>query len=288
MFFLSPAHVNKRIRYPRIRTGKYSFGELYSWYHEHVIPAATRALGLSLLDIDERRNRIAVYVRDSSLIGAMRRALAALPIPPDAIDIGWMPQGSPQSGGSGRISARRSQSLSDHTRPLVAGLRIHGSTGGAPDSCTLGFNLVPRLGGALQAQRYLVTAGHCIGDLGNQQGGDVRQPSSPYSVATEASDPEYLITDDIYSEYYHPSCPENEYCRLSETVLAQYHYPSLPNHGRAAFPDEDETDYSYLITITDTEEPYQGQIVHKIGATTGRSEGEVSQSCVVYPYPGTN
>lgn len=282
----------------RVEHARFDFRELYDWYKDMVISAAFAVSGVVMTDIDERRNRIVVGVRDGASLGRARASMAALGLPRDAYDVAEydvagleMPASTqhvedcdpmtaiiecpePPSGASGDTTSLRAT-----RRPIIGGLQIQYSEGFSAFNCSLGYNIVHRDAvGTLSANRYFVTNSHC-GAIGQMTGMSMGQSTAFENVSNELADPPF------FSAGTDAMCPPGRLCRYSDASLFQYYSPTLGAHGRVAFPNLGQLNVGLQREVVAGGDPVVGMVVHRIGRTTGRSVGTVDQTCanfVVY------
>ncbi len=69
----------------RVIPGQYSFLQLKSWYDQ--LGSLFRIRGVVMVDMDDRRNRLAVGVEDAQARAAVERALTGLDVPREAVVI---------------------------------------------------------------------------------------------------------------------------------------------------------------------------------------------------------
>lgn len=256
----------------KVLKGDYDWAELEGWF-EGASKAALAVPGAVFVDADEASNRVRIGVEPGAL-GRVRAALARLGMPDAAVIVeerapvtfavaqgGPKPKAKPGSG----------QSLQGVVRPIVGGVQIN-----FPGFlCTLGFNVS---GG-------FVTNSHCTTDQGGVEGTPYWQPTqsaSPGQIATEAADPEY--TSGL------PNCPSGRVCRFSDASRATYASGVTFDRGRIA--KTAKPGRSLTITgsfrITSEGSALSGQVVNKVGRTTGWSQGSVTGTCVNTNVSGTN
>lgn len=102
----------------RARRGQYSFSELKCWKER----AGTlfRIPGVTIVDLDESRNRVAIGVEDESAMPAVERALASLGIPRTAVivevtgEVRQMNHPRPENRPKGQVRRRRAASAGPH------------------------------------------------------------------------------------------------------------------------------------------------------------------------------
>ena len=142
--------------------------------------------------------------------------------------------------------------------------------------CTISFN--GYLGGAYG----FVTNSHCTDNRGQVDGTHYTQGDDPFGaiIATEIADPPYFTGS---------PCPAGNKCRYSDSSFAQYNGNStkLGSFRTLAHPSA-RGPYQGSITLKPAGSRFtiagvgsaaQGQIVNKIGVTTGWTYGQVVATC---------
>lgn len=242
----------------RTHRGDYDFSELAAAYRTL---RGERLEGFVFGDLDEVRNRVIVGVRDEAAARGTRSLAARLGVPEGVLVV--------EVHEPVRTAAR----LIDAVRPTVGGIQISDGL----SYCTLGYN-VRRFDpwtGVPSASRYFVTNSHCTDQFGGVTGQSMGQPEYWNTIGTEVVDPPMLTN--------HAACPAGRSCRYSDAALFVYDgavasdFPRIANVGSGTSGSA-----TILNTWVMNEErmPYVGNVVGKIGRTTGYSEGSVNQSCV--------
>jgi hypothetical protein len=255
----------------KVLKGDYDWSQLEAWW----AGASAEALavpGAIFVDADEASNRVRIGV-ERGAAGRVRGALAKLRMPDAAVILeerepvtfavaqGPKPRAKPGSG----------PSLQGPVRPIIGGVQIN-----FPGFlCTLGFNVS---GG-------FVTNSHCTTEQGGTEATPYWQPTrsvSPDQIATEAADPAYVTNL--------AGCPSGRVCRRSDASRAAYANGVSFTPGRIARTDRPGR--SLTITgefrVTGEGGAVVGNVVNKIGRTTGWSQGSVSATCVNTNVSGTN
>lgn len=280
VYLLNPAHkaaaeaaitaVFGRERLPlgeiRALQGKYSFLQLKSW-HDRQRMATLAIPGVALTSIAESKNRLQIGVSDINVISRVERELADLGIPREAVNI---VETEP---------IEFLQTLRDTQRPLKGGLQITLDGGGF---CTLSFPAVR------QGQAGFVTCSHCTNTQGGTEGTVFHQAVVNHNgiafddanrIGVETVDPEYFTGGD---------CPSGRRCRYSDSAFAarnsgqgQVAVPAAGKFGYIA-----NTEFNDLTIIGDYKIkaealfPIEGELLRKVGRTTGLTEGLVFDTCV--------
>lgn len=256
-------------RRTRMLRARYDWRQLKTW-HDRITSGVFSVSGVTMSDIDDRRNRLTVGVADLGVRDEVQRRLARLRIPREAVRIARRPP-------SAEVS-----SLQEVHRPLVGGLQLNMSGGGF---CTLGvvaWN--PRL-----SQWGLITNTHCTDTRGSLEGtrffqhtrsGTLfqnRAGTDVNEIASEADDPSYFTGGD---------CPVNRRCRYSDSAFAAF--TTFPNpqpsfqRGFIAFAAGGDPRWQGTTLDIGNEEssPIVGRVVGKVGRTSGLSISKVTDTCL--------
>jgi len=253
----------------RVREAKHTWKDLERWQQD-VTGAAFDGAGAVFVDNDETSNSVRVGVEDVGSMGRIRAAAAQLGVPDDALII---------ERAEPIVQLATLQNVVD--RPVRAGVQIN-----FPGFlCSVGFNATS--GG----QASFVTASHCT----NTQGG---VESTPYWQPLQSTDPTQIATEVADPDYFRGSrgnaCPKSRRCRYSDASRAAYldaGNQALGSIARTSGPNNGSLDIvgSFSITGDDlTNSVAVGQIVDKVGRTTGWTEGTVTNTCVNTGVSGSN
>lgn len=239
---------------------KYNFAELYGW-HRAISPAVWGMPQTVTTDIDEARNSVRIGMSDviqgQPLVAAAARRLG---IPDDAISVVHQAPVRPD--------------LQTLRRPMVGGVQLYWSSG-VGWYCSLGF---PARSGDLFG---FVTNSHCSARQGVVDGTIYSQPLSPSSVGTERIDPPLFVGG---------ACPTGYRCRYSDANFAQANQLGIVELGSIAKTAYNSTTWNGLdkFRIVNMFIPLYGDILEKVGRTTGRTRGMVQQTCVDTRAAGTD
>ena len=248
--------------------------------------------GVVFTDADETRGRLVVGVLNRGLERSIRARLAALDVPSDSVDVVETDAVVPMT------------TLRDHQFSMVGGLQIRFSQ----YLCSLGFNAT--LTGTVAARRTgpkraglagsdvsgFVTASHCSTNQGAVDGTDYYQPLNQIPdefIGTEIADPAFFKNKN--------DCPRGRRCRYSDAnfsegasgvdfQLGQIAKTTGPNTGLLTI----EGAFTILgRTRRDVDSPGVppetiGESVHKVGRTTGWTNGELTYTCANTGVAGTN
>ena len=260
----------------KVRQAAYDYLQLDGWYRQ----AWRQVLSVSgavSTDLDEGSNRLRFTGVNPSVLANIAGTVAGLGIPAAATVL------------QVRGPVRQVATLRDKVRPPHGGFQIQFFP--LPASplvlvCTLGFNAVKN------GVNSFITNSHCS----NVQGGttlptDYYQatrggviPVADNYVAFEAEDPDYVSGGE---------CPLLRRCRTADVSRAQYGAGQSFSIGKIArttllntiLASDDTTFFridalnpSYRI-VAEQAAPVQGQVLNKVGRTTGWTQGTVVATC---------
>ncbi len=222
--------------------GKYSFEELAKWKHsiEKLNSKTIKQLGITMIDADEAHNSLTIGLEE---------------VTPERLRLlgsGLEKLGIPKE--SVRIERReymRPNTNTNPIRPLVGGIQIINKELGGIG--TLGYV------GYYNDGKYAVTAGH-FGIYGTN-GQHVYQP--------DTSSEEYYIGQIVYNPFF----------RDSGSVPYRYS-DSLLIHVTNADISLGIYTNGNVIGKKYSAEQYVGEIVYKVGRTTGKTSGSIINKCV--------
>lgn len=225
---------------------------------------------LVYLDADEACNCVTVAVANWEAKPAAERFIVQAGVPADAVRI---------------VQHDKfvfAQTLRDQFRPTKGGVRIKFNSflsfGG---SCT---QTAVALRGGVQG---LITNSHCTRTIGGVEQTEIYQAGTvPFGfdfVATELVDPPWTAAV--------PGCPAGRLCRLSDSAFAVFANPVDGALGKLALPAAmcgntpcslQMNNANDELTIVGTGgAPVVGDLLGKIGQTTGFTRGAVTASCVL-------
>jgi hypothetical protein len=254
----------------RVLQGQYGFLQLKEWY-DVMWTAVFTIPGVIVTDIQEAQNRLYVGVETLEIAGAVEAMLAQLGIPREAVIIEETAPEVPLT------------SLQTRHRPLVGGLQINfGSF-----LCTFGFNATR------SGVRGGVTNSHCTNIQGGVEGTVYHQHTASGTVnriGMETVDPPYFTGGTCPA----PSPPNQ--CRYSDSSFMQIPHPSGPyvtaDRGYIARPALGALAWNgvdrFRIVSELSGNSLVGEIVTKVGRSSGRTQGDVFASCANVGQTGTN
>jgi hypothetical protein len=238
-----------------IREGQYDFLTLHGW-HQQMSPVVLDIPGVVSTDNRDDENRLQIGITEPGAAKAVEEALSKLGIPIEAVSM--------------KIEKPIEQYLRSRRRPLRGGLQINFSG----FLCTLGFIAVRN------GVNGYVTNSHCTTTQGGVQNTVEHQPTASGTtnrVGIEIADPTYFTGS---------GCPAGRRCRRSDSAFIQVPHPSGPAvtiaRGTIARPAVNSFTWNGvdIFNITSEGSAVVGQAVTKVGRTTGRTAGTVSQTCV--------
>lgn len=252
---------------------EYSLLQLYRW-REAINARLGSEYSVFSTGISRMRNRIVVGVPALAVVDTLARQLADAGIPASAVEFRQVSTSNFNSGNR----------LWQYQRPIVGGLSLvrEGDTDPPDDTgpgCTAGF--LAKQSGTL----YLVMASHCTNETWSVDNIEVFQhkwaASPTYYVGEETIDPPGY-TCGWYSFPFHPKS-----CRYSDAALVEVTAGVDTKFGylaRTLGPGEcwwcsgtDTIDAANpYFEIIGSAEPFEGQVVNKIGYVTGWTTGVVS------------
>jgi hypothetical protein len=259
----------------RVRRGEYEFERLLAWRRE--LRPLLALPGIVYLDADEARNRVVLGL-DASSRGKsldrerLERELLFTGVPRQAV---LLEETAP---------VEELVSVQSKLRPAPGGIQILFPIN--PPSfgvCTLGFNAAR--GGVVG----FVINSHCTGVRGEIDGMTYYQ-SLPQdgSIGTEIVDPPYFTEG---------PCPPGRQCRVSDSAFAKYSKARTGLLGRIARPTFGDAENGSLTLSPGTarftiagkgDSPLSGEILHKVGRTTGWTYGTVVSTCADVNITGTD
>ncbi|MGH7518617.1 MAG: hypothetical protein ACREOC_14315 [Gemmatimonadales bacterium] len=252
----------------QVRRGEFAWSDLERW-HEQASVEALALPGTVFADADEAANRLRIGIeRGKGAAGQVRATLARLGIPEAAVVV---EETDPVEFAVG---------LRDEVRPVIGGVQIN-----FPGFlCTLGFNANDG------TQRSFITNSHCTTKQGGVESTPYWQPlesTSPTQIATEVEDPTYQRNI--------PGCPRGRRCRHSDASRALYAGSTTSLLARIARTSTPNTANNFEIVGNWTINAEAGSgavvvgdIVNKVGRTTGWTRGAVTNTNVTTGVSGTN
>jgi hypothetical protein len=238
----------------QVLPGRYNFAQLKTWHRRAA--ALFDLPGVVFTDVDDTANRLRIGVEQEALRDPVERELRGLSIPSEAVEI---------------VETEpivQLVTLRDKVRPLEGGLQIN-----FPGYlCTYGFNAT-RAG----VQGFVINS-HCTKTQGGVE-------STPYWQPLEASDT-FIGTETADPVYTKTKCPaglKGRVCRYSDSAFATLDAAATYDLGAIAKTDSVNSGSLNIVgafRISAEATAKVGNIVNKVGRTTGWSQGKVAQVCV--------
>ena len=263
-----------------LREGTFDYGQLVEFRDR--AGAAFAVPGAVFTDIDEKSNRVVIGIEEGASEAGFRAALSGAGVPDEAVTFAVTEPVVPLSG----------ETLRSRVQPLGGGLQLvfpH-PVPGYVSLCTLGFNVAGMEPG--YSGTYFITNSHCSLDQGTTDGTPYHQqpiayPNPRYRVALEVADPAY---QPCYGGLY--------VCRYADAAMARYETDRTPVKLDAIYRTEAVNSGSLRIPTTEeqtffrvtAEIPYAelGDVLSKVGRTTGWTEGPVFATCRNVLQSGSN
>lgn len=246
----------------------YSFDQLQR-AADRVLADVQGLPGVVFSDLDESRNRVVMGVESALAAARVGSELASRDLD-GVVEVRVVSPVVP------------AQELEDYFPNPMGGIQM--STVGFP--CTLGFNAVR------DGLFGFILNSHCTDDIGGVQDTELYQPTemaSPELFAMEIFDPEFFIT---------APCPAGRLCRYSDAAFARYKgwvAAQLGFIARTTFSDPgsgsttiDDLQPSFTIVSEPSTASVLGSTQHKVGRTTGWTEGPLSTTCANVNLDGTS
>lgn len=240
----------------QLREGTYRMSDLLSWYER--LPRVLEVEEAIMADLHERKNNLTVGVTTLEASSRVEEKLQQLEIPREAVEI--VERALPTPHG---------HDLRSNFRPTRGGIEI--GQVGTGVFCTLGFNAV------YNGTAGFVTNSHCTAQRGSTTGIGFENPSGGAQIGQESTDPSYS------------NCYLGAFaCRRSDAAFVEYN-SGVGSRYNIAEPQGWTTSGSSTLNIdhgssplgvrgTDSH-PVSGQVVDKIGRTTGWTYSAVDRTC---------
>ncbi|MBZ0112859.1 MAG: hypothetical protein K8J08_10390 [Thermoanaerobaculia bacterium] len=230
-------------------SGTYGFRSLLAW-RDRAEPLLANGT-ITLLDADERLNRVRIGLRDMTDEPAVLAALDGL-IPVGAL---LFEKRQPMQLEADPLT----NALGERQRPLIGGLMVATST----SACTLGF-MAKRYG-----VRGFVTNSHCLQPMGQVNGRDLFQPLP----ATE---------DVVGFELVDPPFGCGGSCRSSDAAFVALDEDITGHIGWIAGAPGTYPPYTYYghYEVTGKDVALCGEKIRRVDPQNGEQEGDVTGTCV--------
>lgn len=246
-----------------VLTGQYPFSYLVVW--ARMFSTQLRAdEGIVSVDADEAHNRVSIGVSDTGATSTVLAMAAGVGIPTGVIRVNVT---EPR---------RLLSTLQDPFSTRVGGIQIW-TSGFYGGTCTLGFNATTSTG-----ITGFITASHCspysLGAGGT--GATVYQNGSSWPVGTIVNNPAWNIVDPTCGSYSGAGCTYADVMMVKyNTGIANQKWVMYTTSvGTGGASGSITTAGTYQVNAT-TFYPVTGDVVDKMGRTTGWTRGTISNTC---------
>ncbi|HEV8241806.1 MAG TPA: hypothetical protein VGS57_20755 [Thermoanaerobaculia bacterium] len=256
-----------------LQRADFTFERLVAW--KRALGPLLSLPGVRSLDADEAHNRVTIGI-ERGLATSDRERLEA------ALDAGGVPrravllqEGEPFAALPLVVDKRAAPpvGIQDKVRPVPGGVQVaFGCTTTTCFICTDGFPAM--LGKTLG----FVINSHCTGERGTVDFTRYSQSlPSGGTIATEIADPPLF------------ACDVGRRCRFSDAAFVKFDKKPFGSFARIAKPDGNDPELGSVTMTPGTARfviggagpsPLTGDVVHKVGRTTGWTYGEVVGTCV--------
>lgn len=242
----------------QLREGRYRMEELLAWYDR--LPEVLDVEGTVFIDLHEQANSLTVGVQSLEQSGPqVEETLQQIDVPREAVEIVQADLPSPENHG-----------LRSDLRPTRGGVEI--GQAGSNTVCTMGFNA------SYQGDFGFFTNSHCTNQRGSVTSTRFTISATGGRVGQEQNDPSYNTcffgyscrwSDAAFVDYNSSTGGYNEIARLRNWAA--------PNSGSSTLKI-DHNDSGMSVDGTDAY-PVSGQMIDKMGRTTGWTYGFVNRTC---------
>lgn len=260
-----------------IREADYDYGEL-TRQSERMMPVLTMP-GVVFTDIDESQNRLRIGIEEDVSEADIQHALQMLDVPTELVVFEVTEP----------IVELTEHTLRDRQHPLGGGLQLvmPNPRPGFVSLCTLGFNVLRQFQG--RNMSMFMTNSHCTDARGEVTGFPF------YHQRVAVLNPDYLIGIEVEDPPFFTSpCLGGDWvCRWSDAALARYETVRTPVLFGALYRTEffgtgndvgslvvEQEDPSLFFIQGETPFPMMGEVLDKVGRTTGWTRGPVIGTCI--------
>lgn len=254
-----------------VRVVEYEWWRLSMWRAE-LLDLLTRE-DVLWTDVNELSNRVEFGLVPGGDDASLLREVVARDVPSEAVIVTFV---EPDLDGNASLFGRH--------RPPPGGLRINEpNSSQGPGGCTLGFNLV------VNTAPMFMTASHCTDSVFSTSGTQFYQSTwgeAEHLVGVENWDPAPFHWEDQSFEGHVCDTAGGTWCRWSDAAQIAYE-DSVPSAQGLLVRTESADRWEGSTVIADSfvivGKEYtlvMGDTVHKVGATTGWTYGDVDQTCV--------
>lgn len=246
-----------------LREGAYSMEELLSWYEE--LGRVFSIDQVVFTDLQESTNSLTVGVTSLEVQADVKGIAEENEIPPEAVSVV-----------QAELPEEQNHGLRTNVNPPRGGIEIGYPIAGADNfsACTLGFV------GYLNGDLGYITNSHCTAKRGSVTGQAFNNPVNGPQLGVEETDPNYSTCGFF----------QNSACRYSDaafvdfdsgingvTAVAKTQSWAGPNSGSGSLK---LSHGSASMDVRDRDKfPAKGEMVDKVGRTTGWTYGYVKRTC---------
>jgi len=249
----------------KLKQGQYTIRELYGY--RNTTKELLSSTNIVLLDVDEFQNRLVLGVDRDADDSALKRQLTEIGVPLGAVQVEIVKDVEPFQ-------------LGVRVDPLQGGALIQKESDTAA-MCALGFNAYVRNpdSNGEEWKGGFVTNSHCTGKFGSVESTSYVHGNPPIDVGEEIKDPK-LVNCQFSPFVYLP-------CRNSDAAFIEF-FDSAPwelgkivrtagmNNGVKIIATDDNP---YFLIVGKGSHLIKGQVLDKVGPTTGWTSGEVKKTC---------
>ncbi len=250
----------------RTRPVEFGFDRLMKW--RLLVLPFLGAKGISMLDLDEKQNRLLIGVTDPGDVAQAARLSDSLGIPRSAVLVAVVPRGELR------------QTLRNAAPSVIGGYEIIGVGRGA---CSHGFNTLEN---GTNGNSAFVTASHCSAWTFSTEGTSFAQPVGGPAIGYETLDPS--LGGGYWSFYGRAGLCAPFRCRFSDATLVRYH--GGISHSRGAVAKTTSAGYGApgSVAVVGSWQIFNklpmsfltmGRWLNKVGRTSGWTRGQVTRTC---------
>ena len=253
----------------RFNQAAFSFTEL-SGVRDRVFGSLFELDGVTMLDVNERENRVVVGLADEAARPAAEARVRELGVPRNMLSLKVVGRGEPLAARAGAAANAPAycSSVQSYCRPLIGGIKITFNRDGSLFVCSIGF---PAIAGGYTR---FVTAAHCSDDEWNLDYVAYFQPDPSYSstsIGNEAKDPNG-VSCGFMSAYV---CRYSDANFVAPAVATEVGYIIRPIGLEQLSVSSSKPHF----VIAGQRDANDGERVYVVGQTTGLHTGTVQGTC---------
>lgn len=237
----------------QLREGEYAMDDLLFWYER--LPEVFSVEEVVMIDLYERANRLTVGVTTEEAVPQVEERIAEIEVPRPAVQI--TVREPPQTN---------NHSLRNNVSPPRGGAEISGT-------CTLGFV------GRYQGDWGFITNSHCTAQMGSVTGMAFNQSANGSQIGVESADPSYRSCGFLGLR----SCRDSDAAFVDfdsgvgvSTDVMRTQSWAAPGNGTGSI----QIDHGAAMSLDEVSaHPVSGDMVDKVGRTSGWTYGFVNRTC---------